>query len=194
MNKLEFKKFWEGCLEPTFTELLKVDSSLYIRNGSYDSLCRYYNDIKNNTKRMFMKNSSDVIKLDRHKISACMAKAIVLDRPVCKKIETDYTGSEEDFVIANEVLAFSVAMAILKAYIKLKLENKDADFISRENEYTKIYESDFVFPNTIVSVDYATSVCWAWHHNIINGHFDVLGTANLLFMIENYSVEAYRNI
>ena len=63
--------------------------------------------------------------------------------------------------------------------------------MAREAAYRKICELDFVFPQTIMHVDYSTSVCWAWHHNIIDGHFDVLGTANLLFMIENYSVEAY---
>lgn len=191
MNKQEFELFWLNCILPTFEELAKVDKDLYIREGSQDSLCRYYNDIKNCTKRAFMKKDDAVVKLDRHKIAACMAKAIVLERPIGKKIENDYTGKEDCFIIANEVLAFSVATSIIKAYLRLKIDKRDSNFIKREEGYRKICEQDFVFPKTIMEVDYKTSVCWAWHHNIINGYFDVLGTANLFFMIENYSVEVY---
>lgn len=189
MNKQEFSKLWKECIEPTFEELAKEDTSLYIRNGSFDSLCRLYNDIKNSTKKVYMENSGDTVKLDRHKIAACMAKAIVLERPVCKRVEENYVGTETDFVIANEVLAFLVSIAILKAYIKLKLQKEENS--GCEVAYRKICESDFVFPQTIMHVDYRTSVCWAWHHNIVNGYFDVLGTANLFFMIENYSIVAY---
>lgn len=191
MNKQEFKKFWDECIEPTFKEMSQSDSTLYIRDGSFDSLCRHYNDTKNSIKRLFMKSSGDTVKLDRHKIAACMAKAIVTDRPICKKIEEDFTGKETEAVIANEALAFSVAIAILEAYIKLKLEKKDPAFMTREKAYRKMCESGFAFPKTIMGVDYATSVCWAWYHNALSGHFDVLGTANLFFMIENYSVEVY---
>lgn len=189
MNKQEFDKLWKECIEPTFEELVKEDTSLYIRDGSFDSLCRLYNDIKNSTKKLYMKIFGDTVKLDRHKIAACMAKAIVLERPICKRVEENYVGTEADFVIANEVLAFSVSIAILKAYIRLRLQKEDDS--SRKVAYTKICEVGFIFPETIMHVDYRTSVCWAWHHNIINGHFDILGTANLFFMIENYSVEAY---
>ncbi|MCM1049648.1 MAG: hypothetical protein NC433_14625 [Clostridiales bacterium] len=191
MNKQEFSKLWEECIEPTFTALAKEDTSLYIRSGSSDSLCRLYNDIKNSTKKIYMRNFGDIVKLDRHKIAACMAKAILLERPICKRLEEDYAGTEVNFVIANEVLAFLVSTAILKAYIKLKLQNEDNN--GRKKAYRKICESDFIFPQTIMQVDYRTSVCWAWHHNIINGYFDVLGTANLFFMIENYSIEVYSN-
>lgn len=193
MNKQEFEQFWSKCILPTFEEFAKVDKGLYIRDGSLDSLCRTYNDIKNCTKRAFMKKDDTVVKLDRHKIAACMVKAIVFERPIGKRIEDDYTGKADDFVIANEALAFSVATSIIKAYIKLKLEKQDSNYVNRERAYKKICEEDFCFPETIMTVDYKTSVCWAWHHNIINGHFDVLGTANLFFMIENYSVEAYSN-
>lgn len=190
MNKLEFSKLWEKCIEPTYKELAIEDSTLYIRDGSFDSLCRLYNDIKNSTKKIYMQESDETIKLDRHKIAACMAKAILLEQPVCKRIDDNYSGKELEFVIANEVLAFSVSMAILKAYIQLKMEKGDQDYC--KIEYRKICESDFVYPPTIMHVDYRTSVCWAWHHNIINGYFDILGTANLFFMIENYSAQVYK--
>lgn len=124
MNRLEFEIIWKDCIFPTFEEMQKVDPMLYIRDGSFDSLCRCYNEIKNSVKRMFMKSSNDIIKLDRHKIAACMAKAIVSDRPVCKKVEENYTGVYQEFIIANEVLAFAVAMSVLKAYIELRLEKK----------------------------------------------------------------------
>lgn len=191
MNRQEFKQFWDACIIPTFNELRKADENLYIRDGSINSLCRGYNDIKNNTKCLFMKKGDEKIKLDRHKIAACMAKAIVVDRPIGREIEEDYTGQESDFVIANEALAFSVAASVIKAYIELKLEKKVPVFFQRESAYQQICAKGFAFPKTIMDVDYKTSVCWAWHHNVINGHFDVLGTANLFFMIENYSVEFY---
>jgi len=44
-----------------------------------------------------------------------------------------------------------------------------------------------------MSVDYKSSVCSAWHHNAVDGYFDILGNANLFFMIENYSTAAYEN-
>lgn len=190
MNKQEFEKLWNACIIPSFDAIKRQDKALYLRDGSFESLCRCYNDIKNSTKNLFMKKD-EPIRLDRHKIAACLAKAIVVNRPIYKEIEDEYTGNEENFLIANESLAFVTALSILRAYIELKLEKQEKGFIEREAAYRKICESDFVFPDTIMHVDYSTSVCWAWHHNIINGHFDVLGTANLFFMIENYSVEAY---
>lgn len=190
MDKQEFKKFWDNCINPTYEKLLKKDDSLYIRDGSFDSLCRCYNDIKNHTKRMFMKKSEETIRLDRHKIAACMAKAIVIDRPICKKVDENYNGAELDFVIANEALAFSVAISILEAYIRLRLESGNSLFES-ETIYIKICDNGFCFPDTIMHVDYKTSVCWAWHQSVIEGHFDVLGAANLFFMIENYSLQVY---
>lgn len=192
MNKQEFKKLWDKCIIPSFKNLQRQDSTLYIRDGSFDSVSRSYNDIKNSTKRLFMKTGTDG-KLDRHKIAACLAKAIVIEKPISKQVDDDYTGVEENFLLANEALAFAVSLSILRAYIELKLERKVEEFVSREDAYRKICESDFIFPDTIMGVDYEVSVCWAWHHNIINGNFDVLGTANLFFMIENYAVEAYSN-
>lgn len=85
MDKQEFEQFWNKCIMPTFEELAKVDKGLYIRHGSLDSLCRSYNDIKNCTKRTFMKKDDTMVKLDRHKIAACMVKAIVLERPLLEK-------------------------------------------------------------------------------------------------------------
>lgn len=191
MNKQEFKCFWEKCIIPTYNKLQEKDNELYIRDGSADSLCRSYNDIKNSIKRLYMKKGEANIKLDRHKIASCMAKAILLDRPICKKVSDNYTGKESELAIANEVLAFSVTISIMKAYIELNLEKGNSQFKEHDKEYKKICENGFVFPNTIMEVDYMTSVCWAWHHNIINEHFDILGTANLLFMIENYSLAVY---
>lgn len=88
MDKQEFEQFWNKCIMPTFEDLAKVDKGLYIRDGSLDSLCRSYNDIKNCTKRTFMKKDDTMVKLDRHKIAACMVKAIVLERPIGKKLKT----------------------------------------------------------------------------------------------------------
>lgn len=193
MNAQEFKMFWDGCFIPTFNELKITDSTLYIRDGSTDSLCREYNDIKNFVKRAFMKQSAAEIKLDRHKIAACMAKTIVLGRPICQAIENGYTGKETEFTIANEVMAFSAAMSIMRAYVEHKLNKNDPSIQKFKYAYGKICESGFIFPETIMNVDYKSSVCWAWHHNAMDGRFDILGNANLFFMIENYSIAVYEN-
>ncbi|MCI8860838.1 MAG: hypothetical protein HFI71_15360 [Lachnospiraceae bacterium] len=193
MNTQEFKTFWDECLIPTFNDLKKTDSTLYIRDGSMDSLCREYNEIKNFVKRAFMKQSEREIKLDRHKIAACLAKAIVLDRPICKTIESDYTGKETEFTIANEVMAFSAAISIMRAYIEHKFNKKDPCIEKFKYAYGEICKHGFIFPETIMNVDYKSSVCWAWHHNAIDGYFDILGNANLFFMIENYAIVAYEN-
>lgn len=193
MNAQEFKTFWDDCFIPTFNELKKTDNALYIRDGSMDSLCREYNDIKNFVKRAFMKQTAMEIKLDRHKIAACLAKAIVLERPICKAIESGYTGKETEFTIANEAMAFSSAMSIMKAYIEYKFNKQDPCIENFKYAYSEICKHGFTFPETIMNVDYKSSVCWAWHHNAIDGYFDILGNANLFFMIENYSLAAYEN-
>ena len=191
MNKQEFKKLWDNCIYPSFQILKEQDTTLVLRDGSFEILCRTYNDIKNQTKYQFMKKESEPVLLDRHKVAACMVKAIVIDKPIYKEIEEDYSGKEENFLVVNELLAFCVAMSMLKAYIEVKLEKRVPEFIERESAYRKICTDDFTFPKTIMSVSYPMTVAWAWHHNIIEGRFDLLGTANLLFMIENYSLEVY---
>lgn len=138
-----------------------------------------------------MQNNVDQIRLDRHKIASCLVNAVLLDRPITKALSDDYTGTEPDFLIANEALAFIVAISTLRAFIKVKIDSDSEEIKDKVEAYRKICDCDFVFPKTIVGVDYPTSVCWAWHHNMMNGHFDILGTANLFFMIENYSLEVY---
>lgn len=71
-----------------------------------------------------------------------MAKAIVLEKPICKIVDDDYTGKEKEFLIANEALAFSVAMSIIKAYIKLKLEKQGLEIYIKElQEQLKLAEA-----------------------------------------------------
>ena len=191
MDKQEFKELWENCILPSFKKLKEQDDSIILRDGSQEVLCRSYNDIKNAAKRRFMKVYVRDVVLHRHKVAACLANAIVVDKPVSKKLDDNYSGNEDDFMIANEALAFGVALSILRAFIELKLERAGEQFGSKRSAYQQICEKDFVFPDTIMDVTYPVSVCWAWHHNAMSGHFDLLGTANLLFMIENYSVEVY---
>lgn len=192
MDKQEFRKLWDKCILPSFEKLKEQDSGILLRDGSLESLCRTYNDIKNTAKRRFMKDDGKKVVLDRHKVAACLANAIILDKPVCKQLDEGYSGNEDEFMIANEALAFGVALSILRAFIELKLEKAGEQFGLKREAYEKICQNDFVFPETIMDVTYPVSVCWAWHHNALCGHFDLLGTANLLFMIENYSVEVYR--
>lgn len=97
MNKQEFEKLWNACIIPSFDAIKRQDKALYLRDGSFESLCRCYNDIKNSTKNLFMKKD-EPIRLDRHKIAACLAKAIVVNRPIYKEIEDEYTGNEENFL------------------------------------------------------------------------------------------------
>lgn len=191
MDKQEFKELWDKCILPSFEKLKEQDSSIFLRDDSQEVLCRSYNDIKNTAKKRFMKVYGKEVVLDRHKVAACLANAIVIDRPVYKKIDDSYTGNEDEFMIANEALAFGVALSILRAFIELKLERAGDQFGTKRKAYQQICEKDFIFPETIMDVTYPVTVCWAWHHNAIGGHFDLLGTANLLFMIENYSVEVY---
>lgn len=191
MNKQEFQELWDKCILPSFKKLEEQDSSIFLREGSQEVLCRTYNDIKNTAKRRFMKVYDKGVVLDRHKVAACLANAIVIDKPVCKKLDESYSGNEDDFMIANEALAFGVALSILRAFIELKLERAGDQFGMKQRAYKQICERDFVFPETIMDVSYPVTVCWAWHHNVLSGFFDLLGTANLFFMIENYSVEVY---
>lgn len=193
MNREEFKDLWDRCIEPSFEKLKKQDAELYLKDGSFDSLCVCYNEIKNRIKRMYMQSTGEVIKLDRHKVASALVNAILLEKPIFKKVSDKYSGSDEMLMIANEALAFTVALSVLKAFIRVKIENNSEEISSDREAYVKLCAEDFAFPKTIVGVEYPASVCWAWHHNMLNGHFDVLGTANLFFMLEKYSVEVYRN-
>lgn len=190
MNSMDYDKLWNNCIRPSLEIICKSDTKLRIRDGSYETICRLYNDVRNKAKRQYMVGELDS-KLDRHKIASCMAKAIIMSQPLIKDIDADYSGDEDAFIIANEALAFAVGLSILKAFLELKIQKAEKLSEDEYEAYQEICRHDFVFPQSIMG-EYPAVVCWGWHHDYLDGYFDILGTANLFFMIENYSILYYK--
>ncbi len=186
--QIQLMKQFCGCARYVYNRTLSLEKSLYKKDSKHSFK---YTEAANRLPEWKKKNPF---------LKECHSQVLQQSLKDLEQAYTNFFRKRANFPkykkkFQHDSIRFpqGVQLDELRAYIELKLKNRESEFVSREDAYRKICEQDFIFPNTIMGVDYEVSVCWAWHHNIINGNFDVLGTANLFFMIENYAVEAYSN-
>lgn len=122
-------------------------------------------------------------RIDRHKVGAAMARAILHVQPLILVAPFD----ERDKTIkntghfANEILAFHVALSIVQSFILTKANR------SNDATTTEVFKDGFVFPPA-QHESYDMHTCKALHYAKIEGRSDLFIFANLLFMIESYTL------
>ncbi len=124
MSKFDlFESIWEDVVEPTIKDFLSTDNSFEKYKKSSKEIAKkwFYNE----THFFIYSYMVDETKnIDRHKIAACMLKAILVAKPIrisffskaskfLKKSEFD-----DNVYLRNQHIALNVAVLILEGYIR----------------------------------------------------------------------------
>lgn len=117
------------------------------------------------------------VALDRHKVASCMLYAILKVKPfsVNRNVKLD-----EKLLLANEYLAFYVALNIIENY-RMSVDGKQED------------ECQILLPETYQemkgSTDYLSNMCRNLYFLSVYDvdKYDVLAYSNILFLLEKYT-------
>ena len=145
------------------------------------------------------------VKIDRHKIASCIACSLLRVRPM-ELAELKETTSNLSYY-ANEVLAFFVALSVMKSFTKKvldikqkkgKLENHEDDiddsslFGIDDGILERIVEEGYILPTRGTHDDY---LLWQLIALADLGNFGdyVISLSCTLFLIEEYTIQSYQN-
>lgn len=144
-----------------------------------------YNKLRDDCKKQHFdaeepEDYEDIL-LDRHKVAACIAGAILsakpLDAPPVPK-----KGRYKMSYFANETLALFSALGIVKSFIESDKENKIKLDGEQKSDFSK---NGFIFPKSAHD-DYIIWLIFLLHESSKIG-FNVLSFSNILYLLETYT-------
>lgn len=184
MKQEDYDNFYKQVINGYIQELLEFDSeckALTLDKRAYQKIYNYYEKKRIEIRSDYMMDSSKPI--DRHKTSACMMYAIL--RSKVFKVNTGIPCLPEPIRLANEYLAFYVAMNIIEQY--KRSEALDGEKINENYELiipSTSYESQSNEMTGAVREPFISSICLTLA-NIKNiKYFDIFSYATIMFLLE----------
>jgi len=190
MTDAKFDEIWNNITKPILEHRRLNNKQLYIPVRIEDLQNKVklrYNSLRDGIKRDFMRNVTGLI--DRHKICACMYKALVDAQPI--KI---YNGLLEQEFIVNAHVAFLSSCVILNSFVL-----DDAKKISDTN-YEAFIRKQIIpsFPglknSTLIdSYDsYLTQTIKILYYEQMSNNLSILELANIFRLLEQYTDSVYK--
>jgi len=190
MTDAKFDEIWNNIIKPILEHRLHNNKQLYapVSIGDLHNKVKLrYNSLRDGIKRDFMRNVTGLI--DRHKICACMYKAMVDVQPI--KV---YNGLLEQEFIFNANMAFLSSCTILNSFIL-----DDAKKLADAN-YEAFIRKQIIpcFPelknSTLIdSYDsYLTQTIKTLYYEQISNNLSVLELANIFRLLEQYTDSIYK--
>jgi len=190
MTDAKFDEIWNNILKQILEHRLHNNKQLYTPVSIEDlhkKVKLRYNSLRDGIKRDFMRNVTGLI--DRHKICACMYKAMV-DVQLIKV----YNGLLEQEFIFNANMAFLSSCAILNSFIL-----DDAKKLADAN-YESFIRKQIIpcFPelkdSTLIdSYDsYLTQTIKTLYYEQISNNLSILELANIFRLLEQYTDSIYK--
>ena len=121
------------------------------------------------------------VSLDRHKVASCMIYAILKANPL--KVDRMVRNLPEKVLLANEYLAFFVALNIIEMYKLDEMREKGVES-SYQIIIPKTYHEDDEENNTYEG-NFCKSLYYLSMENI--NKYDVFAYADILFLLEKYT-------
>lgn len=183
MQRADYGDFYDTVIRRYIDEITAdcsfsecVDRGLRYKYKIY----KCYQEKRDSIKKKYMRKTDDAA-LDRHKVAACMMYAILKVQPI--KVNRFIWNLPERKLLANEYLAFYVALNIIAMYKRDELRNAH----SEEAANYKL-----VVPKTYHEgdgSDFESNTCRALYYLRLRGlnGFDIFAYATILFMIEKYA-------
>lgn len=179
MSDVQFSPIWEIVIYPIIKQQCEDDHRVYYnKKVSRFLIEHYFNKYRDEFIASFMEYKNKNI--DRHKIAACLVKAILVAKPIKIKPSFFITSFfskkriDERVRLHNESLSISTAISILESYI----------FSDDERRFKHRIFLPLPFPEK--DNEYERDLYIALYH--IGGRkFEPIIFANLLFLLEKYS-------
>ena len=181
----DYEDFYEKVIKEYIIEFLEFDSSyhaLSVNKSAYKKVYAFYEKKRLEIRTNYMLDPAKPI--DRHKTAAAMMYAIL--RAKTFKINYQIQNLPEPLRIANEYLAFYVAINIIELYKRkddlkrgitesqYQLIIPDTAYESTTNLYTKQKGSSFI-----------SSICLTLANIKNMKYFDLFSYSTILFLLEN---------
>jgi len=184
MDLPTYEKLWANTIRPKITRMLEDDDDiLFIGDQVKEKIWYAYEDYKNKV-HTYMRNPDG--RIDRHKIASVMLYSIIANKP----IELKYLHSKQPLkissLLANEILGFSTALAIVWSFIFGDAEQKS------DKNKVDIFKDGFVFPECRHE-KYENHVFKMLYYSKLNERYDIFAFSHVLFLIEAYTELVRKN-
>jgi len=189
MKEVKFDEIWDNVIKPILEyKLIKDSHILYLMDGSSNkseirhNMESWFNSSKNRIKAEFMRQSNK--QLDRHKICACLFKAMVE-----VKILRIKKGSLEKDRLINTEIAFLAACVVLSSFMlhdAKKAESDLEDFLNHRKLpcFPEIKNND---SNDSYLVQTIKALCYDQKQ----GSLSILSLANIFSLLEMHTKAVY---
>lgn len=187
MKLEDYNDFYEKVIAKCLTALeeraqkfSKEKHCLIRQDNAQKKIYKYYQRKRDYIRCNYMTKKS-LVSLDRHKVASCIIYAILKVRPF--KVNLMVRNLPEEILMANEYLAFFVALNIIEMYRIEESKSKNHN-INIEIVIPKTYHEEDDSKNT-----YESDFCRGLYHLSIDNvdKYDVLAYANILFLLEKYT-------
>jgi len=189
MKEVKFDEIWNNVIKPILGYKLSDESNLfYLMDASNNksemrrNMESWYNSSKDRIKAEFMRQSNK--KFDRHKVCACIFKAIVE-----VKILKIKKGSAEKERLVNTEIAFLVACVVLSSFML-----HDAKKVTSDLEDFLNHRKLPCFPeirNNDSHDSYVVQTIKALCYDQKQGHLSILALANIFCLLEMHTKAVY---
>jgi hypothetical protein len=184
MKEAKFDEIWDNAIKPILDHKLFNDKQLYTTDGTSNQsgarrdMKSWYESSRDRIKLEFMQKPSG--RLDRHKICACIFKAIIE-----VKILKVRNGSLEKDLLVNAEVAFLASCVVLSSFMLADAKGADPgfeEFLSKRKMpcFPNCKNSD---SNDSYVVQTIKTLC----HDQRHGHLSILALANIFCWLEAYT-------
>lgn len=174
-----FEKIWASVVVPTCTDFLsQYNLKNYVSWSKRIAKSCFYDEVNLFVKSYMVKDTKNI---DRHKIAACMIKAILVSKPLrvsfIDKVHLFFGKKKFDddvIYLINQYIAINVAVIILEGYIR--------------SDDKKIIKHRIYFPEPFPDgeKDYIKDVCLDLYYTKAK-KINTVAYSNILFLWEKYS-------
>ena len=180
MNVNEFYAFCNTVIEEYVKEILEEDKDigcLTFNKRSLNNIYVHYEKKRVEVRKRYMQDSAKLV--DRHKIAACMMYAIL--KAHVFKVERLISNVPEKLLLANEYLAFYVAINIVEMFKRAEKEYEFHEdyvlFFPIAYHINENYEQGTFVYNTCKSLSFIKNI----------KYFDVIAYSTIFFQLEKYT-------
>jgi len=176
-----YERLWENIIKPKIDNMLSNDDDIVFNERQpgllKESVWLTYEDYKNKV-HTYMHNPDG--RIDRHKIASVMLYSIIINKPFELKYLHAKQVLKSSSLLANEILGFYVALAIVRSFIL-----QDASEKSDKNRQ-EIFNDGFAFPECQHD-SYPAHVYKMLYYAKLNERYDIFAFSHVLFFIEAYT-------
>ena len=178
MELKTYEKIWEKSIIPKINRMLSVNDDIIFKEEQIkEKIWLTYEDFKNKV-HSYMQYPDG--RIDRHKVASVMLYSIILNKPFEIKLLSGKREVNSSAFLANEILGFHTALAIVLSFI-IEEANEKAD-----KNKIEIFKNGFVFPECQHD-SYAANIYKMLYYSDINKRYDIFAFAHILFLIEAYT-------